>query len=168
MIPEELFEPTVIFFGLTNSPAMFQTIINEILWDLINTREVVSFINNVIIGIEKEEEHNELEVDIIEKIKIAREKDKEVVRVVEEMKKAGVKVLRGNKWQVKGDLVLKEGKVYIPKNEKLRIEIIQPYHNIPVAGYRKRWKITELVTRNYWWPEITKDIGKCVDGRNMC
>jgi len=168
MIPEELFEPTVIFFGLTNSPAMFQTIINEILWDLINTREVVSFINDVIIGIEKEEEHNELEVDIIEKIKIAREKDKEVVRVVEEMKKAGVKVLRGNKWQVKGDLVLKEGKVYIPKNEKLRIEIIQPYYNIPVAGYRKRWKITELVTRNYWWPEITKDIEKCVDGRNMC
>jgi len=135
MIPEELFEPTVIFFGLT---AMFQTIINEILWNLINTREVVSFINDVIIGIEKEEEHNKLEVDIIEKIKIAREKDKEVVRVVEEMKKAGVKVLRGNKWQVKGDLVLKEGKVYIPKNEKLRIEIIQPYHNIPVAGYRKR------------------------------
>jgi len=32
-------------------------------------------------------------VDIIEKIKKARSKDKEVVRVVEEMKKAGVKVL---------------------------------------------------------------------------
>jgi len=35
-------------------------------------------------------------VDILEKIKIARNKDKEIVRVVEEMKKAGVKVLRGN------------------------------------------------------------------------
>ena len=34
-----------------------------------------------------------LEVDILEKIKIARSKNKEVVRVVEEMKKVGVKVL---------------------------------------------------------------------------
>ena len=47
------------------------------------------------------------EVDIVEKIKKARIKDKEVVRVVEEMKKAGVKVVRGEEWQIKGDLVLK-------------------------------------------------------------
>ena len=51
----------------------------------------------------------ELKVDIIEKIKIAREKDKEVVKVVEEIKKAEVKVLREYKWQIEEDLVLKEG-----------------------------------------------------------
>ena len=39
-----------------------------------------------------------LEVDILEKIKIAREKDKKVVRVVKVIKKAGVKVLRSNEW----------------------------------------------------------------------
>jgi len=44
---KELFEPTVIFFRLTNSLAIFQTIINEILQNLINTREVASFIDNV-------------------------------------------------------------------------------------------------------------------------
>ena len=32
---EGSFEPTVMFFSLTNSLAMFQTIMNEILWDLI-------------------------------------------------------------------------------------------------------------------------------------
>jgi len=37
---KELFEPNVIFFGLTNFPVTFQIIINEILWDLINTEEV--------------------------------------------------------------------------------------------------------------------------------
>ena len=42
----------------------------------------------------------ELEVDILEKIKIARSKNEEVVRVVEEIKKAGVKVLRGDEWQI--------------------------------------------------------------------
>jgi len=49
-----------------------------------------------------------LEVGIIEKIKKARSKDKEVVRVIEEMKKAEVKELRKKEWQIKGDLVLKE------------------------------------------------------------
>ena len=76
------------------------------------------------VGVEKDDENQKLikeewicisvgvviegpEVDILEKIKIAREKDKKVVRVVEVIKKAGVKVLRSNKWQVEGDLVLK-------------------------------------------------------------
>jgi len=45
--PEGLFEPTVIFFRLTNSLAIFQTMMNEILQNLINTREVASFIDNV-------------------------------------------------------------------------------------------------------------------------
>ena len=63
-------------------------------------------------------------VDILEKIKIARSKDEEVVRVVEEIKKVEVKVLREDKWQIEGDLVLKEDKIYVLKNEALRVEII--------------------------------------------
>ena len=110
----------------------------------------------------------ELEVDILERIKIARSKDKEVVRVVEEIKKAGVKVLRGEEWQIEEDLVLKEGKVYMLKDEALRVEIIQLHHDIPVAGHREKWKITKLVTRNYWWLEVMKDVGKYVKGYNMC
>jgi len=70
------------------------------------------------------------EVDIIEKIKKARSKDEDVVRVVEKMKKAGVKKLQGNEWKIEGNLVLKEGKVYIPKEEELRAEIIQLHHNV--------------------------------------
>ena len=70
----------------------------------------------------------------MEKIKIARSKNK-VVRIVEEIKKAGVKVLRGEEWQVEGDLVLKEEKIYILKNKALRVEIIWLYHDVPVIGY---------------------------------
>jgi len=49
MILEELFEPTAMFFGLENFLVMFQIIISEILWDLIDTGEVASFINDVIV-----------------------------------------------------------------------------------------------------------------------
>jgi len=44
--------------------------------------------------------------------------------VVEEMKKVEVKVLRNNKWKIENKLVLKKGKIYVLKNESLRLEII--------------------------------------------
>ena len=78
------------------------------------------------------------EVDIVEKIKKTRSKDKDVVRVVEEMKKAGVKELRGEEWKLEGDLVIKEGKIYIPKDEELRAEVIQLHHDVPAVGHRGR------------------------------
>jgi len=107
-------------------------------------------------------------VDIIRKIKKGRTKDEEVVRVVEKMKKAGVKILQRDEWQMEEDLVLKEGKVYMLKDKELQTEIIQLHHDIPVAGHGERWKTMELVTRNYWWPGVTRDIGRYVEGCDMC
>ena len=63
------------------------------------------------------------EEEIIEKIKKSEAKDHEVVEVVEEIKKVGVIVLR-NKWQIEDELVLKEEKIYVLKDESLRLEII--------------------------------------------
>ena len=79
-----------------------------------------------------------LEAKLVEKIKRVRGKDKEIVKVVEKMKKAEVKVSKGDEWEIERDLVLKEKKVYIQKDEKLRLEVIQLYHNILVAGHRRR------------------------------
>ena len=104
------------------------------------------------------------EVEIIEKIKKARSKDEEVVRIVEEMKKANVKELRGEEWRIEEDLVIKEGKIYVPKDTELRAEVIRLYHDVPVAGHGERWKTVELVMRNYWWPGVTRDVGRYVEG----
>ena len=54
----------------------------------------------------------ELEVDIVEKIEKTRGKNKKVFRVIEEMKKIGVKVLREDKWQIERELVLKKKSLY--------------------------------------------------------
>ena len=70
------------------------------------------------------------EVEIVEKMKKARSKDEEVVRVVKEMKKAGVKVIKGDEWQIKEELVLKKEKVYMLKDMELRAEIIQLHHDM--------------------------------------
>ena len=100
---------------------------------------------------------------MLEKIKKAKSKDEDVIRVVEKIKKAGVKELRGNKWKIEEELVLKEVKVYVLKDEELRAEVIQLHHDVLAAGHGGRWKTVELVMRNYWWPRVTRDVGKYVE-----
>ena len=85
--PEGLFELTVMFFRLTNLLAMFQTMMNEILWDLINTRKMVSFIDNVLIRTEMEKGHDEIVKEVIKRLAennlyIKPEKYKQKVREV--------------------------------------------------------------------------------------
>ena len=94
-------------------------------------------------------------VDLLDKCEA---KDDEVVKAVEEMKRAGVKMLRDEEWRKKDGLMLKEGKVYIPKDEKLRAEVIRLHHDTPVGGHGGQWKTAELVTRNFWWPGVTREV----------
>ena len=88
-------------------------------------------------------------VDILDKISRSEAKDDEVIKAVEEMKKAGVKMLRDEEWREHEGLILKEGKVYISKDELLRAKIIRLHHDTPVGGHGGQWKTTELVTRNF-------------------
>ena len=41
------------------------------------------------------------------------------------------------------------------------------HHDVLAAGHGGRWKTVELVTRNYWWPGVTRDIGKYVEGCDL-
>jgi len=68
---EGAFELTVMFFGLTDSLVTFQAMINDLLRDIIETRDIVAFIDNAIVGTETEEGHNE----IIEKMLRRMEKN---------------------------------------------------------------------------------------------
>ena len=74
-------------------------------------------------------------VDILDRIRKSKARDDEVVKAVEEMKRARVKVLRDEEWREHEGLMLKEGKVYIPKDEKLRAEVIRLHHDMPVGGH---------------------------------
>jgi len=62
------FEPTVMFFGMTNLPATFQTMINEILKDMINEEKVVAFVDDVLVGTETEEEHDEVMEEVLRRL----------------------------------------------------------------------------------------------------
>ena len=74
-------------------------------------------------------------VDLLDKVRKCKAKDDEVVKAVEEMKQTGVKILRDEEWHQEDGLMLKERKVYVPKDEKLRAEVIRLHHDMPVGGH---------------------------------
>jgi len=107
-------------------------------------------------------------VDLLKKVRESKAKDDEVIKVVEEIKRAGIRMLRDEEWREENGLMLKEGKVYVPKNEELRTEIIRLHHDTPIGGHGGQWKTVELVTRNFWWPGVTREIKRYVEGYDAC
>ena len=87
-------------------------------------------------------------VNLLEEVRKSKVKDDKVVKAVEEIKRAGVKMLRDKEWKEVNSIMYKEGKVYVPKDEKLRAEIIRLHHDTPIGGHGGQWKTVELVTRS--------------------
>jgi len=107
-------------------------------------------------------------IDLLDKVRKCEAKDNEVIKAIEEMKQAGVKILRDEEWHQENNLMLKEGKVYVPRDEKLRAEVIRLHHDTPVGGHRGQWKMAELVTKNFWWPGVTREVKQYMEGYNVC
>jgi len=107
------------------------------------------------------------EENLKERIRKVQERDEKVVKAVEELKKAGIKALRDEEWEVENGIVIKEERIYMPEGD-LRREIIQLHHDTPVGGHGGRWKTAELIGRNYWWLGVMKEVGRYMDGCNAC
>ena len=75
-------------------------------------------------------------IDLLEEVRKSEVKDDEVIKVAEEIKRVGVKMLRDEEWKEIDRIIYKEGKVYIPKDEKLRAEIVRLHHDMPIGGHR--------------------------------
>ena len=107
------------------------------------------------------------EDNLRERIREAQEKDKQVVKAVEELKKSGIKSIKDKEWPIEDRLVLKEERIYVPEGT-LRVEVIRWHHDTAVGGHGGRWKTTELVGRNYWWLGMMKEVVKYMEGCDLC
>jgi len=107
-------------------------------------------------------------VDILDRIRKLKVVDDEIIKIVEEMKRANVKVLRNEEWREEDRLMLKDGKVYVSKNKELRAEVIRLHHDTPVEEHGGQWKTVELVTRNFWWPRVMTEVKRYVEWCDLC
>ena len=66
--PEGSFEPMVMFFGLTNSPATFQVMMNNLLRDLVVEEKVAVFIDDIMVATETEEGHDKIVEEVLRRL----------------------------------------------------------------------------------------------------
>jgi len=62
------YEPTVMYFGLTNSPTTFQTMMNDLFCDLINQRDTATFIDDILVATDIKEGHDELVEEVLKRL----------------------------------------------------------------------------------------------------
>jgi len=63
-----LFEPTMMFFRMTNSPATFQAMINKILRDLVNEGKMAAFVDDMLVETETKERHDEIVEEVLRRL----------------------------------------------------------------------------------------------------
>ena len=71
-------------------------------------------------------------------------------------------------WKEEDQIVTFQERFYVPRSEALRGEIIHAHHDHPTAGHPGHYKTLELVSRNYFWPGMSKDIRRYVMGCDAC
>jgi len=77
-------------------------------------------------------------------------------------------MLRDEEWREIDGIMYKEGKVYVPRDDELRTEIVRLHYDIPVGGYGGQWKTVELVIWNFWWLGVTKEVKRYVEECDTC
>jgi hypothetical protein len=111
---------------------------------------------------------NAEEGPLLSSIRKSKKYDEAVVKAVEELRKSSSKHLRSKEWSEEQGLILFRGKVYVPKDVNIRRKLVQLHHDTTIAGHPGQWKTIELVSRNYWWPGMTKFIINYVKGCDAC
>jgi len=106
-------------------------------------------------------------VDLLEKIRGSEAKSLNIFTPACFISSTTFTTSSSEEWREENGLMLRDGKVYVSKDERLRAEVILLHHDILVGGHRGQWKTMKLVTRKFWWPRVTKEVKKYVEEYNV-
>jgi hypothetical protein len=92
-----------------------------------------------------------------------------VAKAARELQKdKGRGTVKSTEWSESDGLLMFHGKIYVLKDRELRCHIIKQHQNTRIARHAGRFKTLELISRNYWWPQMSRYIGTYVKTCNLC
>ena len=83
-----------------------------------------------------------------------------IAKAARELQSSTNEAVHSLEWSNIDGLLQFRGKIYIPQSLDLHRQIIALCHDTQIAGHPGCWKILELVSQNYWWPQISRYIGQ--------
>jgi len=110
------------------------------------------------------------EVDILRDICAGSRDPQEepVAKAVKELRKSSTHSVLSQEWSIVEGLLYFHGRIYIPPTSDLRRRIVSLCHDTRIAGHAGRFKTLELVSRNYWWPNMSQYVGQYVATCDPC
>jgi len=110
------------------------------------------------------------EQDILRDIRQGTKQPKEepIARATQELQKSSTCSLQSAEWSEHDGLLYYRGSIYVPNTSDLRRRIVSLCHDTKVAGHPGRFKTLELVSRSYWWLNMSRYVGMYVSHCNLC
>jgi hypothetical protein len=95
--------------------------------------------------------------------------EESVVKAARECQKVkGRDTIKSAEWSESDGLLIFHSKIYVPKDRELRHCIIEQHHNTHIAGHIGHFKTLELISHNYWWPQISHYIATYIKTCDLC
>ena len=110
------------------------------------------------------------EKDLIKQIRRGTETESHeevIVKAIKELKKSPVKSMKSSEWSMEDGLLRYRGTIYV-QNTDLCWKITALCHDSKISRHPRRWKMLELISQNYWWPQMSRYVGQYVSTCDMC